>query len=69
MDVFLTVLEKIGYKGNAKLGEIYNIAKKFPKILEKEKLNIQTFFRTKKYNECKLWTFLRFCIESRLLFK
>jgi len=38
MDVFLTVLEKIGYKNNVNLGKIYNIAKKFPKILEKQKI-------------------------------
>tara|TARA_Y100000816_G_C26093058_1_gene577929 strand:+ start:842 stop:1882 length:1041 start_codon:yes stop_codon:yes gene_type:complete len=48
MDVFLTVLEKIGYKGNVKLGEIYNIAKKFPKILEKEKIKYSNPFSEPK---------------------
>ena len=60
---FFNCIRKIGYKGNVKQ-EIYNIANF--KILEKEKLNIQTLFQNQKYNECKLWTFFRFCIESRL---
>ena len=48
MDVFLTVLEKIGYKGTVKLGQIYNIAKKFPKILEKEKIKYSNPFSEPK---------------------
>ena len=48
MDVFLTVLEKIGYKNNVKLGKIYKIAKKFPQILEKEKIKYSNPFSEPK---------------------
>ena len=38
MDIFLTVLEKMGHKTNVKMDKIYNLAKKFPQILKKEKI-------------------------------
>lgn len=38
MDVFLTVLDRLGYKNKIKLDKIYKIAKKFPMILKKEKI-------------------------------
>ena len=48
MDVFLTVLEKINIKTNIKINTIYQIAKKFPKILEKEKIRYKNPFSEPK---------------------
>ena len=48
MDVFLTVLEKINIKTNIKINKIYQIAKKFPKILEKEKIKYKNPFSEPK---------------------
>ena len=48
MDIFLTVLEKINIKTNIKINKIYEIAKKFPKILEKEKIKYKNPFSEPK---------------------
>ena len=48
MDVFLTVLDRLGYKNKIKLDKIYKIAKKFPTILKKKILFIQILFPSQK---------------------
>jgi len=48
MDIFLTVLEKIGYETNIKIDQIYKIAKNFPKLLEKEKIKYSNPFSEPK---------------------
>ena len=48
MDIFLTVLEKIGHKTNIRMEEIYKIAKIFPQILEKEKIKYSNPFSEPK---------------------
>lgn len=48
MDIFLTVLEKVDIKTNVKIDKIYQIAKKFPKILEKEKIKYKNPFSEPK---------------------
>ena len=48
MDVFLTVIEKLGIKSKVKLSKIYSIAKKFPKILKKEKIKYTNPFSEPK---------------------
>jgi 4-hydroxy 2-oxovalerate aldolase len=48
MDIFLTVLEKIGHTTNIRLDKIYKIAKKFPQILKKEKINYSNPFSEPK---------------------
>ncbi len=48
MDIFLTVLEKIGYQTNIKIDQIYKIAKNFPKLLEKEKIKYSNPFSEPK---------------------
>jgi 4-hydroxy 2-oxovalerate aldolase len=48
MDVFLTVLEKMNVKTNFKINKIYELAKKFPKILEKEKIQYKNPFSEPK---------------------
>lgn len=39
MDVFLTVVKKLGFKLNIEIPKIYKIAKEFPSILKKENIN------------------------------
>ena len=48
MDVFLTVLEKINIKTNTSINKIYQIAKNFKKILEKEKIAYKNPFSEPK---------------------
>lgn len=48
MDIFLTVLEKVDIKTNVKIDKVYQIAKKFPKILEKEKIKYKNPFSEPK---------------------
>ena len=48
MDVFLTVIEKLGFKSKVKLSKIYSIAKKFPNILEKENIKYSNPFSEPK---------------------
>ena len=48
MDVFLTVIEKLGFKSKVKLSKIYSIAKKFPSILEKENIKYSNPFSDPK---------------------
>mgnify|MGYP001492963491 FL=1 len=48
MDIFLTVLEKIGYKSKINVPKIYKIAKNFPRILSKEKIKYQNPFSEPK---------------------
>ena len=48
MDIFLTVLEKIGYKSKIDIPKIYYLAKNFPGILNKEKIKYQNAFSEPK---------------------
>ncbi len=48
MDVFLTVLKKLGLKTKIELQLIYNLAKKFPSILRQEKINYKDPFSEPK---------------------
>ena len=48
MDIFLTVVKKLGFKTNINLQDIYNLAKEFPDILKKEKIKYQNPFSEPK---------------------
>ena len=48
MDVFLTVVKKLGFKLNVEIPKIYKIAKEFPKILKEENINYSNPFSEPK---------------------
>ncbi len=48
MDVFLTVVKKLGFKLNVEIPKIYKIAKEFPKMLKQENINYSNPFSEPK---------------------
>ncbi len=48
MDVFLTVVKKLGFKLNVEIPKIYKIAKEFPNMLKKENINYSNPFSEPK---------------------